>query len=382
MPIKPQYFVILVVDIESFGTRPNPVQSFLRNQLYELMEGALQGTGIDAAAGSGPVDRGDGMFWLLPGTVPKTDLAGTFVDRLRTGLRAHAQTSNPAAALRLRVVLASGEVGWDGRGWVGEDLNTACRMVDHQPLRNTLAAAPQAQLVLAISDEWHRSVLRHDYPELESASFHPVRFEAKEIKDATVWVRVPGYHTPPGLAPSDEPEPALLATGGTAAHGAPHEGAPQRTAPAGAPRTSQTQPRAAHDTRSTEMTGQRPADHDRPHVTQTGGTAQMYVGQNDGVVSQVVNGDAPLHADPELLQHIAGLRQALREARAHREVDEETFEGASQALDEATRQAGAGPAGRSRFVLALRSFKGLVEPISTLAAAAAAVIAAVRANGS
>jgi hypothetical protein len=385
--VTPQYFVILVVDIEKFGTRPNPVQTFLRGSLYALMERALDEAGIDHRGGARPVDRGDGLFLLLPGSVPKTDLVGPFIARLRTGLRAHAQTSSDAAALRLRVVLHSGEVAWDGRGWVGEDLNTACRMVDHQPLRDALAAAGDAQLVLGISDGWHRGVLRHDYPQLDAAAFRPVRFDAKEIHDETVWVLVPGYAAPPGLehaAPAglDDAGPVQPAAAGrTARHTSARHTTTQHTSARPAPGPA---PHAApHSTpRRPDMTTSPPDEPYSVSVSQNGGGTQQAVGVNHGSVSQVGAGSAGPAADPALLAHITGLRRALRDARSGGDVDEDTFEGASRALDEATREAAAGPAGRGRFVLALRSFRGLVEPVTALAAAAAAVIASVRGNGS
>lgn len=117
-------------------------------------------------------------------------------------------------------------------------------------------------------------------------------------------------------------------------------------------------------------------------VSQTGGGIQQAVGVNHGHLSQTAGGVAAPAPDPALLAHVTALRRALRESRERREVDEETFAGASGALDDATREAAAGPAGRGRFVLAVRSFRGLVEPVTALAAAAAAVITSVRGNGS
>ncbi|TJZ41920.1 hypothetical protein FCH28_36015 [Streptomyces piniterrae] len=197
--VKTQHYAILVVDIEKFGSRPNPVQAWLRERLYELLEGALDEAGIDHRAEPRPSDRGDGVFWLLPGSVPKIDLTGRFIDLLQAGLRAHARTSNADGALRLRVALHFGEVAWDGRGWVGEDLNTACRIVDLQPLREALGAGQRSGLALAVSDEWYRGVIRHEYPEADSGAYRAVRFDAKEIQGARVWIRVPGYGTPPGI---------------------------------------------------------------------------------------------------------------------------------------------------------------------------------------
>ncbi|AKA02845.1 aromatic ring-opening dioxygenase LigA [Streptomyces noursei ZPM] len=198
---KAQHYAILVVDIEKFGSRGNPTQATLRKRMYELLEHALDEAGIDHRAEPRPVDRGDGVFWLLPGSVPKTELTGRFVYLLQAALRAHARHSSADAALRLRAALHYGEVAWDGRGWVGEDLNTACRIVDFQPLRDALGAGTRSALALAVSDPWYRAVVRHDYPEIDSRTYQAVRFDAKEIKGSKVWIRVPGYDTPPGIEP-------------------------------------------------------------------------------------------------------------------------------------------------------------------------------------
>ncbi|WP_053923094.1 hypothetical protein [Streptomyces chattanoogensis] len=224
MRVKAQHYAILVVDAEKFGSRPNPVQAWLRERLYELLEEALDEAGIDHRAEPRPSDRGDGVFWLLPGSVPKIDLTGRFVELLQTGLRAHARTSNADGALRLRVALHFGEVAWDGRGWVGEDLNTACRMVDLRPLRDALSAGQRSGLALAVSDEWYRGVVRHGYPEADSGAYRAVRFDAKEIRGARAWIRVPGYDTPPGIEGWRADESASAAESADGPAGAPGAG--------------------------------------------------------------------------------------------------------------------------------------------------------------
>ncbi|MDT3398120.1 hypothetical protein RKE29_15970 [Streptomyces sp. B1866] len=208
MKSKRHHYSILVIDIEKFGRRSDPVQQWLRERLYELTEQSLEEIGVDPAADPLPQDRGDGFFWLFPGTVPKTDLAGHFVATLWRKLLGYARTSSDEAVLRLRVALHAGEVAWDGKGWVGTDLNVACRLVDLAPLRAALAAGRRSGLALSVSDQWYRSVIRHGYPEVDRPSFRPVRFDAKEIVNETAWVRVPGYHAPPGIG-DWEPREAL-----------------------------------------------------------------------------------------------------------------------------------------------------------------------------
>ncbi|MFF7330171.1 hypothetical protein [Streptomyces sp. NPDC008150] len=208
MRVKAQHYAIVAVDVEKFGTRDNPTAFLLRKQLYSLVETALDDAGIDRSAAPDAADRGDGFFHLLPGDVDKLDLTGPFVTGLHNALRDHAAVSNSRGALRIRLVLHSGDVGWDGRGWVGEELNTACRLLDIDPLRTTLAQAHRAGLALAVTDDWYRRVVCHGSAEAERESFREVPFDAKEIRGASAWIRVPGYDAPPGVPPMLRAEPA------------------------------------------------------------------------------------------------------------------------------------------------------------------------------
>jgi hypothetical protein len=236
---KAQHYSILVVDIEKFGRRANPVQLWLRERLYALVESAFEESGIDHHSGPQPSDRGDGFFWLLPGTVDKTDLTGRYVDLLHQRLREHARTSSEEGAMRLRVALHHGDVARDERGWVGEELNTACRLADISPLRAALAAAQRAGLALAVSADWHRQVVRHDDPSVACETFRRAPFDAKEIQGAHAWIRVPGYDAPPGVpdlgdaAPEGGPGPSGSGSGSGSGPGTGTSGTSGAPAPTG-----------------------------------------------------------------------------------------------------------------------------------------------------
>ncbi|MFD4601509.1 hypothetical protein ACFWPQ_26180 [Streptomyces sp. NPDC058464] len=203
---KPRYYLIVVIDIERFGRRTDPMQRWLREQLYAIVDKALEQAGVGTDDVAATSDRGDGCFLLLRPSVSKLDLTTSFLDALQTGLRGHAQRGNEETALRVRVALHAGEVSQDRRGWVGEALNTACRLVDLDALRTTLAAASRSGLALAVTADWHAAVVRHDYPELPASGFRELPFMAKEIT-SRAWLRVPGYDEPPGLgAPAPAPE--------------------------------------------------------------------------------------------------------------------------------------------------------------------------------
>ncbi len=354
---KSQYHEIIVVDIKDFGSRSNPVQSWLRDRLYELLEKALEAAGVDHRAAPPPTDRGDGMFWLLPGSVPKTDLTGPFVRHLHTGLRALAATSSDRAAMRLRVVLHAGEVAWDERGWVGADLNTACRMVDLPVLRETLAAAEDAPMVLAVSDAWHRSVILHDYPEIDPAEFRPVRFDAKEIRNATAWIRVPGHVWPP----DQDPAPA----DGTA-------GNPGTGTGAGSTRDTTHSAGSAGDTGDAGDAGARGDTF--TFTTGPGAHSFQQVGHMHGDTYLGAGTAPPL--DPDVRRLLDEVRTALKEALDQRRIDPGTYRNASEELDRADENADSGS--RGRFLDALRKCRDVLAPVGELSALVGSVIALVR----
>ncbi|MGW5675349.1 hypothetical protein ACWEV4_09715 [Streptomyces sp. NPDC003860] len=199
MGARPLHYSIMVLDLERFGSRTNPEQERARSALFSVVEEALKDADVMPQHVAGVGDRGDGGFWLFPSGVSKVDLTGDVVERLQMRLRAYAAEPG-AQPLRLRLALHAGEVARDERGWVGADLNTACRLVDLDDLRRVLAAAERSALALAVSQTWHDAVVRHEYPGLDSSAFRSVAFREKEV-DSRAWIRVPGYDAPPGLGP-------------------------------------------------------------------------------------------------------------------------------------------------------------------------------------
>jgi class 3 adenylate cyclase len=135
-------------------------------------------------------DRGDGMIVLVPASVSKVDLLDPFIPSLVTDLRAHNALVDPALRIRLRVAIHAGEVHRATPGWVGTDLNLACRLVDGQPLYLELARCPSTDLVLVVSTLIHEAVVRHAYRTIDPAAYLPVRVVLKEV-DVPAWLLNP-----------------------------------------------------------------------------------------------------------------------------------------------------------------------------------------------
>ncbi|BBA95456.1 hypothetical protein RVR_319 [Actinacidiphila reveromycinica] len=199
VPTEPVNRTILLLDIESFTQRDNVEQVYLRRGLYDVAEEIL------AAAGVGPSqqyreDRGDGLIILLSGDISKAVLLKTLLWSTPDILRGYNRLAARSAQMRLRIVLASGEVGLDPRngtvgGLVGHDLNQACRLLDAPVLRDALRQRPE-EFVLCVSRSVYEGVVRHHYPGLPPEDFHNVTAAVKkDVLDA--WLHGPVPHGAP-----------------------------------------------------------------------------------------------------------------------------------------------------------------------------------------
>ena len=188
MSAKPMHKPIAVVDIEKFATRNDSDQRWLRARMYEVLATAADGAGIDWTR-CDQVDRGDGIAVLFPAEISKTVVADAFVRELHSGLRTYRDRSTASVAMRMRLALHAGELSFDGKNWLGTDLNTACRLVDLPALRDALAATPTALLALCVSDVWFQTVVRQHLSPADR-SYTRISFVAKEI-GGRAWLHVP-----------------------------------------------------------------------------------------------------------------------------------------------------------------------------------------------
>lgn len=228
---------ILVLDMERYSTRPDPVQRSLRAAMYDVFTTAFGQAGLN---GHGVVteDRGDGVLVLVPPTVPPVRLAGPFVRALDEGLREKAAYFGPGHALRLRLAMHQGLAAHDEYGWSGDAVNTASRLVDAQPLRDVLHAAELGHMAFAVSASVYEGVVRHGHRGVDPAAYAPLSFRTKHGERIDAWVTVPGYSAPPvppaGPEPGTQPEPGTGADAGTVTAAEARDGrqGPETTGPA------------------------------------------------------------------------------------------------------------------------------------------------------
>lgn len=173
-PDLPLHRTIVVVDVEGSTRRLNPAKARLRRAMYDLLERALRTSGIAEEHHDPLIDRGDGALVLVHPVdeVPKTLLLTTFIPSLGRLLASHG-AHRPDHGIRLRTALHAGEVHYDERGPFGEAIDITCRLLDAPELKTKLSETA-ASLVLVVSDDMYRGVIRHGYEGIDDRAFEPL----------------------------------------------------------------------------------------------------------------------------------------------------------------------------------------------------------------
>jgi class 3 adenylate cyclase len=191
----PHHRAIVTVDIEGSTTRTNPAKAQLRQVMYDLFDAALEACGITEEYRDPLVDRGDGVLVLIHPVdqAPKTLLLTTLVPTLSLLLTEH-NNLRPEDGLRLRAALHAGEVHYDRQGCFGEALDITFRLLDAPEVKSRLSQT-DAPLVLVVSDDIYRTVIRHRYDGIDDRAFEQtvrVRVAGQQHRG---WVHVPAAAT-------------------------------------------------------------------------------------------------------------------------------------------------------------------------------------------
>jgi len=175
----PVHRSIMAVDLEGSTMRTNPIKGVLRRVIYDLLERSLEAVAITGDRLEPLIDRGDGVLVLIRphDDVPKTVVLGQLVPLLTALLAEYnARVPLPALRIRLRVVVHAGEVHEDGRGFYGEAIDVAIRLLDSPTVKHALKRTT-GPVVLVVSQEIYAGVVRHGYVPVDAYS-------------PLVWVRV------------------------------------------------------------------------------------------------------------------------------------------------------------------------------------------------
>ena len=192
----PHHRAIVALDIEQSTSRTDPVKAQLRSKIYELFDEALRSAGIGQRHRDRFTDRGDGLLALIHPVdqAPKAILLDRVVPAL-TRLLADYNASLPRASrpqrqLRVRVVVHAGEVCYDAHGCFGEALDIAFRLLDAAHVKKALKAAADP-LILVVSGDIYRSVVRHGYGGMDRHAFHSSVCVHVAGNRHTGWIHLP-----------------------------------------------------------------------------------------------------------------------------------------------------------------------------------------------
>lgn len=176
---EPVYRTILLFDIEQFGRRDDVEQAFLRRLLYEVVDATLATAGVDETSRL-RADRGDSVMELIDTRVPVHGLLKTLLVETPALLHSKNRLIASSTRMRLRIALSSGYVAVDELdGWVGSDLNHACRLLDAAPLKKALEQRAD-DCVLCVSDGVYKGVVRHGPLGVRPEDFSLITVETKE----------------------------------------------------------------------------------------------------------------------------------------------------------------------------------------------------------
>jgi hypothetical protein len=196
----PHHRAIVALDIERSTTRSNLVKAEFRRTIYEMFDAALRSAGIQPWHRDRFIDRGDGILALIHPVdqAPKAVLLNRAVpvlNRLLTDRNASlAPASRPQRLLRVRVVVHSGEIHYDANGCFGEALDVAFRLLDDTPVKKALEMAADP-LILVISGDIYRSVVRHGYDGIDQNAYQPLVRVQVAGDSYPGWIRIPGKTT-------------------------------------------------------------------------------------------------------------------------------------------------------------------------------------------
>ncbi|WKD33139.1 hypothetical protein [Streptomyces xanthophaeus] len=175
---QPLFRHLLLIDTERYSDRDDVQQAYLRRMLFGIVDRILLSAGADQSLRR-RADRGDAVMELIDPAVPLTDLLRALLRDAPAQLRAVNRLAADSAQIRLRAVLATGYVHIDEfDGWVGTDLNNACRLLDGDPLRAALRERPD-DYALCVSASVHAGIVAHDHLGIPRDEFHPITVPSK-----------------------------------------------------------------------------------------------------------------------------------------------------------------------------------------------------------
>lgn len=183
--------LLLAVDARGYGSADTARQREIQTTLPRLLTEAAEAAGLDRASWVRQA-AGDSEFAVLPAGSDEQALVEPFMRRLDAGLRAHNRDRVPGARLALRAAVHFGPASEAPNGFVGPGPVELARVLEGDPLRRALTAAPDAALAVALTAPVFTELVAQGYTNFRPEEFREVVVEKKEYR-GRAWLWVPGY---------------------------------------------------------------------------------------------------------------------------------------------------------------------------------------------
>ncbi|MGW6576708.1 hypothetical protein ACWGAN_31685 [Streptomyces sp. NPDC054945] len=187
--------LLLAVDARGYGSADTARQRDIQTVLPRLLSDAAEAAGLDRASWVRQA-AGDSEFAVLPAGSGEQALVEPFMRRLDAGLRAYNRDRVPAARLALRAAVHFGPASEAPNGFVGPGPVEVSRILESDPLRRALAAAPDATLAVALTAPIFTEIVAQGYTNFRPEEFREVVVAKKEYRGrAWLWVAGCDVHT-------------------------------------------------------------------------------------------------------------------------------------------------------------------------------------------
>lgn len=176
----------VLVDLENYSALDGQQQHAAQAALATALTSAAAATGLDRLSWERQVS-GDGELAVLPEEQSQVQVVGAFPLALDAALRA--MHSCAGLLLRVRMAVVFGVLTVADLGYSGQAVVDAARMANAPEVRKAFANADDGYLMLAVSAELFRDVVRGGNTAIE-----PHRFRQTSVERSTVnaWITVPG----------------------------------------------------------------------------------------------------------------------------------------------------------------------------------------------
>ncbi|WP_151775754.1 adenylate/guanylate cyclase domain-containing protein [Streptomyces abyssomicinicus] len=180
---------LLLADLESFSTRDDVEQAYMRRALFGLLDRVAEAAGV-APAERRREDRGDGVIELIDAAVPLPHLLRAVVTVVPAGLRQLNRVASASVQLRLRMVLSTGTVIVDERGVWGSTVSDASRLLDAEVVRAALHEGEDAH-ALCVSNAVYEWTVPHNLPGISAEDFLEIAVPVKGGGVLQAWLHHP-----------------------------------------------------------------------------------------------------------------------------------------------------------------------------------------------